>query len=433
MIIGKLCFGKDDFTYGLELCLNKAGRTAYSVTEKTVMGCDLLLVTAFWFYDAYHLKAFYDKAGLSLDSKDRPKILIGGMQATMSPEIFSHMADWVFIGDGDDYLKAILDDIEAGKEPESPYLYTRHMDTIPQPAECMPSAFKISKGGKRDVTRIEIARGCKYKCPFCAISNLKPYREVRYEDVVPLLNNVRGPISLFAPERTIHTEWAKYKAHIKDKGLRDLGQDARLERITDIEHASVTVGIEGISERLRKTIHKPFTDDFIVDQFRSFVESRRGIGMISAYFIADLPGENEDDWAAIWNLFERLEKEQFTRRMTFKPVLNPLSPKRYTKLNNAIVRPFVDYETQWISLLRRGGSSQWGFRLVETLVWGPWERMMDVLVNKGGHKSWDVISRLPAKLITSKPPKSERRKLATMLLKECRNVGLTDELLGIAV
>jgi len=170
---------------------------------------------------------------LSLDVKDRPIIVIGGMQATMSPEVFRAMADYVFIGDGDDHLGEILDALERGERPHSQYLISAETENVPHPAECEPSPFRMSKGGKRDVTRIEIARGCVCRCSFCALSNLKPYREVSYADVVPLLDGVKGMVSMFAPERTMHREWPQIRAEIQRRGLRDLGQDARLERLLD--------------------------------------------------------------------------------------------------------------------------------------------------------------------------------------------------------
>jgi len=192
----------------------------------------------------------------------------------------------------------------------------------------------------------------------------------------------------------------------------------------------VTCGLEGISERLRASIGKRFTDDFIIDKFQAFVERAKGVAMISAYFIADLPGEDLEDWEAIWALFEKIERKKFSRMMTFKPVLNPLSPKQFTDLADALIHPFRDYEARWLSLLRRN-QSQWGFRLVETLVWGPWERMLDVVVNRGGERAYNVVRKIPLKLIENKPVKAEREAYARKLVQVCAESGLTNELLGI--
>lgn len=430
LIIGKLGFGKDDFFYGLELCLHKAGRTAYSVTSKTAAACDVLLVTMFWYRDVYLLEAFLRDARIQKGGK--PIIIAGGMQATMSPEVISRMVDYVFVGDADDHLGAILDQIERGEEPANPSLYRETDEQVPPPAECKPSAFAMQKGGRRDVVRIEIARGCRFSCGFCALTGLKKYREVPFSEIEPfLIATAPKPCSLFAPERTLHSEWLKFKALLASQGRKDLGQDVRLEGLGKIETNSVTFGLEGISYRLRKLIGKPFTQDYILKQLEKWVTSRNGIAFMSAYFIADLPGEDENDWLELRGLFEAIEKADWSRKLTLKPVLNPFSPKAFTSLSKSIIHPFRDYRERWRNFLRRNGG-QWGFRIVETLVWGPFERIMDVLVERGGKAAYEVVRRLPRKYLTGKPSVAENESLARKILDESRRFGLTDEALGIA-
>jgi radical SAM superfamily enzyme YgiQ (UPF0313 family) len=430
LIVGKLGFGKDDFFYGLELCLHKAGRSAYSVTPMTAPACDVLLVTMFWYRDIYLLEAFLRDARIR--KGDKPLIIAGGMQATMTPEIISRMVDCVFVGDADDHLGAILDQIERGEKPEHSSLYRESDERVPAPAECAPSAFAMQKGGRRDVVRIEIARGCRFSCGFCALAGLKKYREVPFLEIKPLLDSTAPkPCSLFAPERTLHSEWVQFKRALAEHGRRDLGQDVRLEGLGKIESNSVTFGLEGISYRLRKLIGKPFRSDYILGQLRKWVESRSGIAFMSAYFIADLPGEDESDWDEMKALFESIEQANWSRKLTLKPVLNPFSPKAFTTLSGAVIHPFRDYRDRWRKFLRHNGG-QWGFRIVETLVWGPFERIMDVIVERGGKSAYEVVRRLPRKLLTGKPSMVENEPTARQILSESRRFGLTDELLGIA-
>jgi len=431
VIIGKLGFGKDDFFYGLELSLSRAGRTAVSVTTRTASACDVLLVTMFWWRDVYLLEAFLRKAGIQRGT-GRPWIIAGGMEATMTPRVIAPMVDAVFIGDGDHHLGPILDGIEKGEPPQSPYLYRDGDDAVPDPAECDPSAFGMCKGGKRDVVRFEISRGCRFKCGFCALTGLKKYKEVSFDSLDPFLRQAKGrPVSLFAPERVVHSEWPKFQDAIERYNLKDHGQDVRLEGIRKIQSASATFGLEGISYKLRKVAGKPWKEKYVLDKIQQFVESRRGIAYLSAYFIADLPGEDESDWAEAWNLFEAISAAEWSRRLTFKPVLNPFSPKPFTPLQGRIVHPFRDYEKRWHSLLRRGGGGQWGFRLVETLVWGPFERLLDAIVTNGEERGYEVVRRLPDKLLKGKPPKTENKAVAKQILREARRFGLTNEMLRI--
>lgn len=427
LIIGTLNFGKDDFLYGLNLCLHKAGRKAYRVSECTAAAVDVLLISAFWYYDAYHLRVFFEKCGLSKSQKNRPIIIIGGMHATMCPGAFIHFADYVFIGDADDHLGGILDQIEAGDKPGNEHLWDG-TGKVPAPSVCKPSAFAMRKDkSASSVLRVEIARGCKFKCPFCAISNLKPYSEVPYSEIEESVSQCRGGmVSFFAPERTMHSEYDKICGLIKRKGFNDISQDARLENMHRVEKSFVTIGLEGISEKLRRSIKKPFSDEMILSRYERFVAKCKNVAMISAYYIADLPGESKSDFDEMFLFMEKLERCDFSRRLTYVPVLNPLSPKPFTDLNGSITHPFRNYEERWLKILRKGGSGQWGFRIKETLVWGPWERMLDSVVTHAGDKFMDICSKIPAKILSSKPQKNERHALAVELLKICRKNGLSE-------
>lgn len=424
--IGKIYFGSDTFQYGLELCLFKANRTAQLVTTQTAGSVDILLVSLFWFKDIYIFEQFLRKSGLK-NAKKRPIIIAGGMQCTMTPEIISMMVDYVFIGDGDDYLGEILAEIEEGKIPTSKYLYIREMDSVPVPSVCAPCGFSINKGSGRNTTRIEIARGCKFKCKFCCLSNLKPYCEVPFEEIKKQIDNASGFISCFAPERAIHSEWDKIEKYIKEKGLKDFGQDARLENITKINSNTVTFGLEGISYKLRKSIGKPFTDEFILEKMGAFVFATNRTAMISTYFIADLPTENKKDWEEIWQLFEKIEKEEWSRFLTFKPILNPFSPKKFTPLENASIHPMVEYGDIWSNLMRKNGS-RWGFRIAETMVWSPWLRTLDVIVQRGGKKAYSIVSKFPSKYLDKTPNKKEHNYLCKLLFDECKKLGIYDAL-----
>jgi len=427
LLIGKLGFGKDDAFYGLELCLSIAGKSAVSVTPQTARSVNVLLVTLFWYRDVYRLASFFRKAGIYKGMKDGPLIIIGGMHATMNPRLVAEFCDFVFIGDADDALGGIIEQIEAGDNPVHDHLITSESAEIPLPRECPPSAFAMNKGGAMDVVRIEIARGCRFKCSFCALSGMKQYREVPIDAIITILEACKSKtISLFAPDRSMHADWPKLEEWMTAHKKRDLGQDARLENIHKIKKSSVTFGLEGISERLRKSIKKNYSEDFIIQKLGDFIEQQGRICMISAYFIADLPGENDSDWEELWRLFERIESEHFSRFMTFKPVLNPLSPKPFTGLRDAEVHPFRDYRTKWKHILRKGGNSQWGFRCVESLVWGPMQRVMDAIATWGGPEAAQLIRSMSNPLLDQRIQLKDQHLVARKLIQKAVEAGCTE-------
>ena len=205
-----------------------------------------------------------------------------------------------------------------------------------------------------------------------------------------------------------------------------MGQDARLEHLQEIEHGGVTFGLEGLSERLRRSIGKPFSDEMIIERLGKFVSTRKNIARVSVYFIAGLPGEDDSDWIAVRDLFEKINQAEWSRRLVLCPVLNPLSPKPFTRLKDAHIDLFADYGKRWSSLLRRDGG-QWGFRVVETLVWGPLERTMDVIIQRGGVLGAEVVKQLPVSLLKSLPPVAKRKSVAKYVLDICQSNGLTIE------
>jgi hypothetical protein len=429
VILGKLTFGKDGLNFGLELCLARAGLKGYPVTVQTAAGCDILLVSLFWYRNVYQLAAFLADAGIKKGS-GRPWILAGGMQATMTPEAVAGLVDWVFVGDADDHLAAVCEEIAASGTCSHPHVYRDGMPSVPSPAVCRPRGFHITTDGDDGgVIRCEIARGCKFKCAFCCLAGLKPYQEVPFAELGEhMMAARRKRCAFFAPERTVHSEWPAIKSEMARWQCHDMGQDARLEHLQEVDGASVTFGVEGLSERLRRTIGKPYTDDFILDRLGRFVDSRKNVARVSAYFIADLPGETAEDWAAVWALFERIHAADWSRRLVLCPVLNPLSPKPFTRLAGAPIDLLRDYGPAWRNLLRRDGG-QWGFRIVETIVWGPFERTLDAIVQRAGSRAASIARAIPAKWLKTKPAVEERLSAAQHLLKIANRLGVSRDAL----
>jgi len=372
------------------------------------------------------LAAFLRKAGIKRGT-GRPWILAGGMQATMTPLAVAGLVDWVFIGDADEHLAGVVGEIERTGMCAHPNVYAKSMDTVPPPALCAPTAHMIQTNEDAGTLRCEIARGCRYKCAFCCLAGLKPYVEVPFEDLLPHIKAASGKrCSFFAPERTMHSEWTRIKAALLKHNCHDMGQDARLEHLQEVGGGSVTLGLEGLSERLRQSIGKPFSDAMVCERIGAFVESRKNVARVSVYFIAGLPGEDESDWESVRALFEAFGRAEWSRRLVLCPVLNPLSPKPYTRLAGAHIDLFADYGDRWQRLLRRDGG-QWGYRIIETLVWGPLERTRDAVVQRSGAAFCEIVADIPTALLCHPPPVAERARVARWLLALCARHGVTRE------
>jgi hypothetical protein len=110
-------------------------------------------------------------------------------------------------------------------------------------------------------------------------------------------------------------------------------------------------------------------------------------------------------------------------------VLNPLSPKPFTALADAEIHPYRDYHKMWLDFLRNGGKG-WGFRILEPKVWHPWIRVLDSLVHRGpADKAYEVIRRMPDKLLNKYPTKENSYFMAKKFVKELRAYGITEDML----
>jgi len=454
-ILGKLNFSEVDAVYGLELCLSVAGLDAVAVSKTTALACDVLLVSLCWYRDVIELAKTVGRASV----RSGCVVIAGGIQATQTPEIVAQYADFVFIGDGEEDLRSIVDDVIDGKRPRSEYVYADGDASIPAPKKLPPRPFLLkrkknsaalykAKGNwakfagddtdKKTTYRIEVARGCHYKCAHCELSALKSYCEVPADDIERMLDHIpRGAhVGVFAPERTAHSEWGRISGAITDRGLQDWGADTRLEKMAEVPRYTAFIGLDGLSRKMRRSVGKGYSDGFIMGRLKEFISTgqrRVSGGMVVVYYICDLPGEAEEDWSELTDFYGRLSSEDWSRNLRIRPLLNPLSPKKHTRLADTIIHPLEPYPSRWGRFLRGGdGASRWGVRVFETRTWGPLERVLDLVVERGGKAGAEVIDRLSTRHL-KRPDGFQSDLLAREVLSSASSAGLDASVLGYKV
>lgn len=461
MIIGKVNFASVVGYFGLDKCIELTGRKVYIADEKTAPACDLILFSMNWFEDVKKLELFCRKTGIRKGNK-KNIMLAGGVLPTVCPELIAELVDYVFLGEAESHLKGIIDEIEQTGKTTNPYIYYSGMKIVPEIAtEKDLKPFVLENHATKKITvarhakerikqhsemkkyqtnyRIEIARGCKFKCPFCLMSAIKqPYRELPTKDILSLLDGLPdgATVTCFAPERAVHSGWEEIKKKVAEKKMRDFGSDVRLENLDKIEQDSAIIGLEGMSEKLRFSIGKRFTNKFILDKMEMFATTGKRLqwgAKLNAYYIADLPGEAQEDFDEFQEFLATISKLEWSRNLALRPILNPLSPKPLTKMKDAIVHPFRNYPEKWATILRGGnGQSRWGIKIQENKTFQAYERVFDNLVHRGKAKGYQIIKRLPDEMLKKNPADWEKSKTWSMLLiKEQRRLGLTDEIMGL--
>lgn len=373
--VGYLTFGRDDFGYGLALCLSELTKCdLYRVSPKTARSVDWLVFSCFWWEHIYVLADFLRVAGISKNQAQRPRIIIGGFN-TANPVPFLAYADYVVVGDGEGTLKAIIED---GSLPDN--VLTDETKSVKYGvADLKPFCHETN-----NIARIEIARGCRAACTFCAVTHLKPYRELPSDQVKAAISKTKlRRVSLFAPEPTMHSQDEEITTICHNALKTRVDSDVRLDRLEKRNDSVPRVGIEGLSEKLRKSVKKPYTNEKIVSSVKQAIaDGRRGMFM---YMILDLPGERIEDWEEFRELCKKIGELPGADNFVLKPSPSVFLPTPHTPMQFNGIHWERDYHTQWEKFFGRGEDRDWEVTMAErSRVFSPHMRLLSMLSTRAG-------------------------------------------------
>lgn len=193
----------------------------------------------------------------------------------------------------------------------------KNLDAV-EPLDNPPLLYVDPGMGANDV---EVQRGCPAWCTFCALTyRQKPYRQRTVDYTVDfaqrLLKNTGGlHIAPFGPDFPMHTQKKKLISELLGKVTDEV--DASSMRVDDFiadpsyillqAHGgmdTVTLGVEGNSQRMRDLVGKGSSDQDIMEAVARAIQA--GIKKIKLYMIASLPGEDEQDIYRILQLAKDL-------------------------------------------------------------------------------------------------------------------------------
>ncbi len=270
-------------------------------------------------------------------------IVVGGNYASTSPGAISAFDTGVFMGDGELFDGSLNGDYIAKKgEPKKKAIASA---VIPLPYEDVQTSRRAF---------CEISRGCKNRCLFCQYGWLKPYREANLTDIMYICKQASTKsIRVFAADRFAHSEYFSIRQGLKTLGKNDTGSDVSMRFVfSNPQYLRFTnkirVGIEGCSERLRRLVGKPFSDEKIVEFCRMVVDV--GIKSLDWYMIYGLPTETSDDYVQFVELIKKVDAAMppkytiaihwnaFTpnAQTPFQWAAPALSPGRYPELAKAL-------------------------------------------------------------------------------------------------
>ena len=301
--------------------------------------------------------------GIPLERSERdashPVVLAGGSAVFINPEPLADCVDAFFIGEGEglaepffklfrenqykdtgEFLKNAarisgiyvpqfyhqeyqgdnMVQFKAG--PEVFERVERHWVKEGSPDLCTHSVLHDEVSTFKDMSLMEVTRGCIWACRFCTAGFI--YRPPRLPDLKLTYNSLErvlaeqgktvSTVGLVGPSVTDHPDILSLARKIVEDGKKISFSSLRMETLTDelvdlIQKSgqkTLTVAVDGPSERMRRVINKQATDDFIVEKCKFLTE--KGILHLKIYSIIGLPGETDEDIDHFISLVERVMK-----------------------------------------------------------------------------------------------------------------------------
>ncbi|MFH1731425.1 MAG: TIGR03960 family B12-binding radical SAM protein [Planctomycetota bacterium] len=208
--------------------------------------------------------------------------------------------------------------LAPGVPPRIRQAAVKNFDSAPYPARPIVPLI----GTVHERVTLEIMRGCTRGCRFCHAGMTK--RPVRCRSVETLLEQAReaiaatgydeiGLTSLSSSDhpdlpRLLETFAGEFGPRHISIGVPSLRVNEQLrelpKHIKNVRKSGLTVAPEAATEAARRAANKMITDDDLFEGVRAAYE--HGWAKVKLYFMIGLPGETDDDAAAIPRLAQEL-------------------------------------------------------------------------------------------------------------------------------
>jgi radical SAM family uncharacterized protein/radical SAM-linked protein len=353
-------------------------------------------------------------AGIPLLAKDRKgsswPLVIGGGHATANPEPVAEFFDAFLFGEGEEAVVQIVEAMKDWKKSQASrqellndlseiegvyipeFFEPKYNDdgTVSEIKPLKPGYDKVRrrivadldaayfpKGqlvpaveAVHDRLMVEIARGCTRGCRFCQAGIIYlPYRERSGENIENLvekglestgyeecsfLSLSAGDYSGIEPLliRFMHNYYPKRIA-VSLPSLRvESLTETLMKAIKKVRKTGFTIAPEAATERLRRIINKPLSNDELFNTVEKLFASQWKT--IKLYFMIGLPGETQEDREEIIHLVREIEKtgRRFSSSFQVNVSVTAFVPKPHTPFQwEAQIRPEEQADIQ--NMLKR--------------------------------------------------------------------------------
>lgn len=375
-----------------------------------------------------HIGPMLHYSGINYYSLDRkqedPIVIVGGCMSFVAEVICGGrggIPDIVFIGESEDGLELLLDDIRDQRKRGVPRrdmlldLQRRYGDRgvyVPQFYETeyyedskeiarrvkleegIPDRIRkaylrdlnsgfilkdpfLSYAGGMAMGHLEIARGCSSACNFCQEGfNYRPYRERDISVAVPamkeLMENVGStdvvPASFTSSDHHQINQIMKQlletvtdEVQIISQRADAFGLDPTFAHLTGLGGSkTVSVGMEGISQRMRDIMTKAISEDNLLRTVEFALRS--GYQSIKFFMITNVPGTTDADYEELLLFLDKCQilREKYNPKCEIKLSFTPLFISGLTPFQWHQATIEERTLTPWIPKIKGKG---FGFRL----------------------------------------------------------------------
>jgi radical SAM superfamily enzyme YgiQ (UPF0313 family) len=251
-------------------------------------------------------------------SERAPLVVAGGLAPTLNPEPIAPFCDLVGIGEAEILLPPLLDllaerpgrDATLARARElagwyvpaaGPHEVTRQATTLSRP--CLPTVL-ARKAAFASHVDLEISRGCRWRCRFCAAGHVvTPYRELDESALAEPLAwalSQRPRVGLVGTDVSDHSRLTAIAAAVQQLGGQLALPSLTVESVARSASAAsrlirrapphtLTMAVEAASETLRQALGKRLSDEKILRAATTAAEA--GVRQLRLYFLVGIPGE----------------------------------------------------------------------------------------------------------------------------------------------
>lgn len=280
------------------------------------------------------IPGIFASLGLPVLAKERnkhhPLLIAGGAAVASNPKALSLIFDIIIPGEAENTIIPVVETLlKDGFEKEkiasikgvwvpsissNPPDLNGSYDVNQQPAYSHIVSSYNSFGGAH---MIEVMRGCPRVCSFCLARCIyAPPRPVKASIIENWLNEHPDckDLGLVAPSLFDHPEIEQIFEMLQDRNIKVRNSSVKWEKLSEnVINALQKSGITGLtiapetgSQRLRKAMRKPMSEDLFMERVKNLFE--HGFEHIKMYFVSCLPGEEEEDADATIDFINRVIK-----------------------------------------------------------------------------------------------------------------------------